>query len=111
MTYRGSVTMFMRRAGWHVTKLVSPVFGKTSVADTVKPKHGGAGRGQGRKQIGPEPRKRICISLPESHRQKAMAIGEGNVSLGISRAVESYPETALAPVEPSDAAPSPNIPV
>ncbi len=55
---------------------------------------GGKRPGAGRKQLGPEPRQRINITLPASHQQRAKFLGEGNVSLGISRALETAPDWA-----------------
>lgn len=63
-----------------------------SIMAKAKHKRGGYRPGAGRKLIGDEPRVRINITLPHSHRQRAKQLGQGNVSLGISRALETCPD-------------------
>lgn len=56
-----------------------------------KIQHGGRRKGAGRPQLGPEPRRRRNITLTESEMRRARYLGDGNASLGISRALETCP--------------------
>ena len=56
--------------------------------------HGGQRSGAGRKQRGTEPRRRRNLTLTESEMRRARWVGEGNVSLGISRALLTCPDWA-----------------
>jgi len=59
-----------------------------------KSPHGGPRLGAGRKQRGIEPRRRRNLTLTDSEMQRAHWLGEGNVSLGISRALLTCPDWA-----------------
>lgn len=56
--------------------------------------HGGKRNGAWRKPRAPEPLRRINVTLTESERERARWLGEGNVSLGISRALITCPDWA-----------------
>jgi hypothetical protein len=60
----------------------------------IRPRHGGKRPGAGRKPRGPEPRDRINVTLTLTDRARARWLGEGNVSLGISRALLTCPDWA-----------------
>ena len=60
----------------------------------TKPTRGGARVGAGRKRRGDELRERINITLTASEQRRAHWIGEGNVSLGIARALLTCPDWA-----------------
>ena len=51
-----------------------------------KSKRGGARKGSGRKPTG---MKRINVLIADSHISKAKKIGEGNVSLGVRKALDA----------------------
>lgn len=55
---------------------------------------GGARPGAGRKPRGPERRERINITLSPAEQRRARWLGEGNLSLGIARALETCPDWA-----------------
>ena len=57
-------------------------------------KRGGPRPGSGRKMRGAEPRLRVNVTLTRSEQRRAYWLGEGNVSLGISRALETCPDWA-----------------
>ena len=48
------------------------------------------GLGPGRPMMEVEPQKRRNISLSDAHAEKAERIGDGNISEGIRRAIDSY---------------------
>lgn len=56
--------------------------------------HGGRRAGAGRKVRGSERRERINITLTPAEQRRARWLGEGNLSLGISRALETCPDWA-----------------
>lgn len=53
---------------------------------------GGRRKGAGRKPQGDKPMHRINVMLGDEHLQRARWIGEGNISLGIRRALLTCPE-------------------
>jgi len=59
-----------------------------------KKTYGGPRLGAGRKQRGTEPRQRRNLTLTDSEMHRASELGEGNVSLGISRALLTCPDWA-----------------
>lgn len=61
---------------------------------TKKFNRGGRRPGAGAKPRGPEKRQRINVTLAPSEQQRARWLGEGNLSLGLSRALETCPDWA-----------------
>lgn len=58
------------------------------------PKRGGAGRGQGRKPADGQAHKtQCCVLLTAEHRAYAKTVGAGNMSLGLSMALDHYRNT------------------
>lgn len=56
--------------------------------------HGGKRKGAGRKPLGDKSLSRINVMLGDQDLQRARWIGEGNISLGIRRALLTCPEFA-----------------
>lgn len=53
---------------------------------TKKPTHGGKRKGSGRPALG---YKRVNVMLGDGHIDKATKIGDGNLSLGVRKAIET----------------------
>ena len=56
----------------------------------VKAKHGGLRTGSGRPIEGDEPKKKRTITISPADELRADEIGQGNVSKGISLAIQQY---------------------
>ena len=68
---------------------------RTSRAMHAKGKnHGGRRPGAGRPPLCEENRKRVNITITDREHQRARWLGEGNVSLGIARALLTCPDWA-----------------
>jgi len=57
---------------------------------TTKPTRGGVRRGSGRKPSG---MKRVNVIIADSHIAAAKKLGDGNLSLGVRKAIETYRTT------------------
>lgn len=54
----------------------------------MKRGHGGLRPGAGRKPLGKRKLKKVLVGLAEKNIQQAKLLGDGNLSLGVRRAIE-----------------------
>jgi len=67
-------------------KIIFEPFTQTGFTMTKKPTHGGKRKGSGRPALG---YKRVNVMLGDGHIDKATKIGDGNLSLGVRKAIET----------------------
>jgi len=73
---------------------------------TDKKTHGGARAGAGRKVLYDEKMLKITITLPRAYVDIFRNLGEGKVSLGVRRLLESYGNTTLIKTTPRQELPN-----